>query len=81
VTGPDRAARGPARRAAVRLHLAGGAAVQPTALGDDDPDNYVLTCTDQGAAVEAVSVAAGHFHDPGDDPNPEVGPVRVRRST
>jgi hypothetical protein len=80
VTGPNGAALGPAQRAAVTLHLAGGAAIQPTALGDDDPDNYVLACTDRDEAVEAVSVAAGHFHDPGDDANPAVGPVAVRRS-
>jgi len=77
VTGPDGSALGEPQRLGVSLHLAGGDVVPPTALGDDDPDNYVHACTDRAEAVEFVSVAEGLFHDPGDDPNPAVEPVAV----
>lgn len=44
----------------------------PIALADDDPDNFVHAGLD--AATDAISVAveAGHFHDPGDDANPDT---------
>jgi len=77
VTGPNGSALGEPQRLGVSLHLAGGDVVPPTALGDDDPDNYVHACTDRTEAVEFVSVDDGLFHDPGDDPNPAVGPVPV----
>ena len=77
VTGPDSSPLAEPQRLGVSLHLAGGDVVPPTALGDDDPDNYVHACTDRTEVVEFVSVAEGLFHDPGDDPNPVVEPVPV----
>lgn len=77
VTGPGNSALAEPQRLGVSLHLAGGDVVPPTALGDDDPDNYVHACTDRTEVVEFVSVAEGLFHDPGDDPNPVVEPVPV----
>lgn len=79
VTGPNGAELGSTQRRSVALHLVGGTTVQPTALDDDDPENYVLACIDRSTQVEAVSVSAGHFHDPGDDAYPAVGPVKVRQ--
>ncbi|MEM6929886.1 MAG: hypothetical protein AAF602_23315 [Myxococcota bacterium] len=70
VTGPRGAALGEAQRQAVSVTLDDGTTVTPVALADDDPDNFVHACLDVGAPARSVAVAAGHFHDPGDDANP-----------
>ena len=60
------------------MRLQDGQTVTPIALADDDPANHVLVCLDVATAAVSVAAAAGLFHDPGDDPNPEtsidVGP-------
>lgn len=70
VTGPSGSDLEEPQRTAVTLTLADGSTVMPTALADDDPDNFVHACL--ADAVEALSVAvkAGYFHDPRDDANP-----------
>lgn len=70
VTGPGGAALGEAQRSGVEVTLEGGDTVVPVSLGDDDPDNHVVACVDDARPAISVSVAAGLFHDPGDDPNP-----------
>ncbi len=70
VTGPDGADLGEAERTAVTVTLEDGSTVTPIALADDDPDNFVHACLDATSPATSVAVAAGHFHDPGDDPNP-----------
>jgi len=70
VSGPDGAALGEPQRLAVSILLENGESVTPIALGDDDPDNYVLACIDAASRARSVTVEAGFFHDPGDDPNP-----------
>ena len=77
LTGPDGSPLGEPQRLGVALHLADGEVVPPTALGDDDPDNYVHACTNRTETVEFVSVGAGLFHDPGDDANPSIEAVPV----
>jgi hypothetical protein len=78
VTGPQDAPLGEPQRTGVRVTLEDGRVVAPTALADDDPDNFVLACLDAASAARSVAVDAGLFHDPGDDPNPatsvDVGP-------
>ena len=56
----------------VSVNLEEGQTINPVALADDDPDNHVLACLDTSALALSVSVEAGLFHDPGDDPNPET---------
>ena len=70
MTGPDSAALGEAQRSAIRVTLDDGSVVTPFALADDDPDNFVHVCLDTSVPATSVAVAEGHFHDPGDDPNP-----------
>lgn len=72
VTGPDGAALGEPQRQAVSIELGDGTTIRPVALGDDDPDNFVLVCIDASAPAKSVTVQAGHFHDPGDDANPQT---------
>jgi hypothetical protein len=70
VTGPAGATLGEPQRLGVFVRLADGNTVQPIALADDDPDNYVYACLDAASPAIEISVAAGLFHDPGDDANP-----------
>ena len=70
VTGPAGATLGEPQRLGVSVRLADGNTVQPIALADDDPDNYVYACVDTASPAIEISVAAGLFHDPGDDANP-----------
>ena len=70
VTGPASATLGEPQRLGVFVRLADGNTVQPIALADDDPDNYVYACLDAASPAIEISVAAGLFHDPGDDANP-----------
>jgi hypothetical protein len=72
VTGPDGAALGEPQRTAVVITLENGTTVNPAALADDDPDNFVLACLDTTSPATSVTVRAGHFHDPGDDANPDT---------
>ncbi len=70
VTGPLGAALGESQRLAVTLRLENGESVHPVSLGDDDPDNHVIACIAEASPALEVSIAAGYFHDPGDDANP-----------
>ena len=70
VSGPQGAVLGEAQRKAVAVLLEDGSVVQPLALADDDPDNHVIACLIETSPAVSVSVAAGVFHDPGDDANP-----------
>jgi len=72
VTGPQGADLAEAQRAAVSVFLDNGDRVLPLSLGDDDPDNHVIACLAETSPAVSVSVAAGFFHDPGDDANPET---------
>ncbi|MEN0063398.1 MAG: hypothetical protein AAGA48_14700 [Myxococcota bacterium] len=72
VTGPQGAELGEAQRTSVTVTLEDGSTVTPLALADDDPDNVVHVCLDVATRAQSVSVSAGHFHDPGDDANPET---------
>lgn len=72
VTGPDGAELSEAQRMAVAITLEDGTTVNPTALADDDPDNFVLACLHNESPATSVTVRAGHFHDPGDDSNPDT---------
>lgn len=72
VTGPGGAALAEAQRTAVSVLLDDGNSVLPLALADDDPDNHVIACVAETSPAISVSVAAGFFHDPGDDANPET---------
>lgn len=70
VTGPDGSDLGETQRQSVSIALENGEQVTPIALADDDPDNFVHACVAEASPAIRVSVEAGHFHDPGDDPNP-----------
>ena len=72
VTGPAGADLDEAQRTAISILLENGNRVTPTLLGDDDPDNHVIACVAETSPAVSVSVAAGFFHDPGDDANPET---------
>jgi len=72
VTGPDGAALKEPQRTAVSVRLSDGKTVTPIALADDDPDNFVHACLDTEVEARSVAVKAGHFHDPGDDANPDT---------
>lgn len=72
VSGPQGADLGESQRAGVRVTLDSGEQVTPVALADDDPDNHVHACLDVVSPARSVTVDAGLFHDPGDDPNPET---------
>ena len=73
VTGTGGADLAEAQRTAVSVLLDNGNFVHPLALADDDPDNHVIACITETSPSVSVSVAAGFFHDPGDDANPETG--------
>lgn len=70
VTGPQDAALAEPQRLGVQVTLDDGSVATPIALVDDDPDNFVLACLDASSPARSVAVAAGLFHDPGDDANP-----------
>jgi hypothetical protein len=70
VTGPAGAALAEEQRIGVRVRLENGETVEPVALGDDDPDNFVIACVAESSPAVQVDVDAGLFHDPGDDANP-----------
>ena len=70
VTGPAGTALEEPQRLGVSIQLEDGTTVQPTALVDDDPDNFVIACLDASSPAVEASVAPGLFHDPGDDANP-----------
>jgi hypothetical protein len=70
VTGPDRAQLGEPQLQSVSITLENGQQVSPIALADDDPDNFVHACVAESSPAARVTIAAGHFHDPGDDANP-----------
>ena len=70
VSGPAATALGEPQRLGVSIQLENGTTVQPTALVDDDPDNFVIACLDASSPAREASVAPGLFHDPRDDPNP-----------
>ena len=72
VSGPGGSALGESQRTAVSVSLDDGSEVTPIALADDDPDNVVHACLDTPSAPQSISVSAGFFHDPGDDPNPSA---------
>ena len=72
VTGPAGADLDEAQRTAISILLENGNRVTPLSLGDDDPDNHVIACVTETSPAVLVSVAAGFFHDPGDDANPET---------
>ena len=72
VTGPAGAALDEAQRTAISVLLDNGNTVHPLFLADDDPDNHVLVCLDIATAAVSVAAAAGLFHDPGDDSNPDT---------
>ncbi|MEX1369387.1 MAG: hypothetical protein AB1Z98_40035 [Nannocystaceae bacterium] len=72
VSGPDGAVLGEPQRLGVHVTLTNGDVVEPIALGDDDPDNYVVACLDQDSPAVSVAVDADLFYDPGDDPNPQT---------
>ena len=61
-----------AQRTAISVLLDNGNTVHPLFLADDDPDNHVIACVAETSPAVSVSVAAGFFHDPGDDANPET---------
>ena len=72
VSGPGASALSDAQRAGVHVTLSDGAVIEPLALGDDDPDNFVLACLATDTPASAVLVEAGLFYDPADDPNLET---------
>ena len=72
VTGPAGADLDEAQRTAISILLENGNRVTPLSLGDDDPDNHVIACVAETSPAVSVSLAAGFFHDPGDDANPET---------
>ena len=72
VSGPEGSALDESQRTAVSVTLDDGSEVTPTALADDDPDNIVHACLDTSRAPRAITVSAGFFYDPGDDPNPST---------
>ena len=70
VSGPAGTALEEPQRLGVSIQLEDGTTVQPTALVDDDPDNFVIACLDASSPAVEASVAPGLFHDPRDDANP-----------
>jgi len=72
VSGPAGADLEEAQRTAISILLDNGNIVHPIFLADDDPDNHVIACVAETSPALSVSVAAGFFHDPGDDANPET---------
>jgi hypothetical protein len=80
VTGPDNAPLDDDQRLGVSVQLEDGSTVQPIALADDDPDNYVYACLDAVSPAVEVSVDAGLFHDPGDDANPATSATVIDRT-
>ena len=70
VSGPAGTRLEEPQRLGVSIQLEDGTTVQPTALVDDDPDNFVIACLDASSPAVEASVAPGLFHDPGDDANP-----------
>jgi hypothetical protein len=80
VSGPANASLGEGQRLGVSVRLDDGRTVRPIALADDDPDNYVYACLDASSPAVEVSVAAGLFHDPGDDANPATSVAVVDRA-
>jgi hypothetical protein len=80
VTGPANAPLGEPQRLGVSVRLEDGSSVQPIALADDDPDNYVYACLDAASPAIEISVAAGLFHDPGDDANPTTSALVLDRT-
>lgn len=72
VTGPAGAALDEAQRTAISVLLDNGDTVHPLFLADDDPDNHVIACVAETSPAVSVSIAAGFFHDPGNDANPET---------
>ena len=72
VSGPRGSRLGEPQRLGISVRLQDGQTVTPIALADDDPDNHVLVCLDTATAAVSVVAAAGLFHDPGDDSNPET---------
>lgn len=79
VSGPESAPLGEAQRLGVSVELDNGSTVRPIALADDDPDNYVYACLDASSPAVEVSVAAGLFHDPGNDENPATSAAVIDR--
>lgn len=77
VTGPDGSALAEPQRQAVTVSLENGENVTPIALADDDPDNFVHACLQADSPAVSVTVAAGYFHDPGDDANPATSAMVV----
>ncbi len=73
VTGPQGADLAETQRTAMTVLLEDGDRVNPILLADDDPDNHVIACIAESSPATRVTVEAGFFHDPGDDPNPETG--------
>jgi hypothetical protein len=72
VSGPQGADLAEAQRTAISILLSDGNSVHPLILADDDPDNHVIACVAETSPAISVSVAAGFFHDPGDDANPDT---------
>jgi|TARA_B110000971_G_scaffold30435_1_gene27609 hypothetical protein len=72
VSGPQGADLAEAQRTAISILLSDGNSVHPHILADDDPDNHVIACVAETSPAISVSVAAGFFHDPGDDANPDT---------
>lgn len=81
VTGPANSELGEAQRLGVTVTLEDGSSVQPLALADDDPDNFVYACLEQASAAVEVRVDAGLFHDPGDDANPSTSALIIDRTS
>jgi FAD/FMN-containing dehydrogenase len=77
VTGPDGSALAEPQRQAVTVLLENGENVTPIALADDDPDNFVHACLQVDSPAVSVTIAAGYFHDPGDDANPATSAILV----
>ena len=63
---------GEAQALGTTVTLEAGTSVKPIALADDDPDNHVLACLDSDERALSVTIAAGLFEDPGEDPNSET---------
>ena len=72
VTGPKGSELKEPQRTAVEVTLRDGSKVTPTALADDDPDNFVHACLATPVEATSVAVKAGYFHDPRDDANPDT---------
>lgn len=79
VSGPAGAALDETQRLGVSVTLEDESVVTPIALADDDPDNYVYACLAEDSPALGVSVAAGLFHDPGDDANPATSAPVIDR--